>query len=235
MKRFSFLLLYAALCAAALTGCIPETIQQARVPPPPAQKSVAAFATYQGRGDLKSRDWVHMNAEEWQKVAPALQAALECRAPLPNKPEIRAMLRGFPFLPDNPDAHPSVPVSEEYFKKSTSAVNQSVRYNMLGTIVLASDTKFLVFGLPARVIEITRWIQPETDAGGDYEILARLEATPAAIRKSAKLKKEWRKTKTGALNLNSPYPFYLGSPYRLDDKIPALTNLSCVFWIVEGD
>jgi hypothetical protein len=231
MKRFSFLLLYAALCAAALTGCIPETIQQARVQEPPAQKMVAAFATRPGSGDLKPRDWVHMNAEEWQKVAPALQAALECRAPLPNKPEIRAMLRGFPFLPDNPDAHPVVPVSEEYFKKST--VDRHYAYNMLGTIVLAQDTKFLVFGLPARVIEISRWIAPESGDGGDYEIQARLDATPTAIRKSAKQKKDRRKTKTGVLYLNSPY--YHMVPYHMDIETPALTNMSCVFWVVEGD
>ncbi|CEE60340.1 exported hypothetical protein [Xanthomonas citri pv. citri] len=98
-----------------------------------------------------------LDAAQWRAVAPAIQAAIECRA----KPDTAAA------------AWAALPRDEEG-----------------GIKPITPPLPFAVFGLPVR--EVSIFIDPAGELGESYT--AKIDATPAAVRKAARFTTEAGKT-----------------------------------------
>ncbi|GHU12458.1 hypothetical protein AGMMS50225_20400 [Betaproteobacteria bacterium] len=162
---------------------------------------VAKYASKFEHGPDTPTAWAELIAEEWQKIAPSLQSALECRTSLPNTPEIRTLLKG-ETSKDRDNF--SIPVSEQYFEimslKNTNVPQNTFGddLNFVGEIIPSDD--FRVFGLPVKKINITRLI-----GGGDfggYYVWSTIQSPQAQLNKAAGLKNsdDTIKTKVGMLN-----------------------------------
>jgi hypothetical protein len=212
--------------AAVLSGCDTDDKQvennspAAENQPQKSEPNNVYVAKYASQFDEmgEAAAWSELTAEEWQKIAPSLQSALECKTPIPNTPEIRALLKGESAVGSNNFV---APVSEQYYK-IMSVENTNVPQNtfggdlnFVGALIPSDD--FRVFGLPVKKLQITRSVGVG-DFGG-YYVWSTIHLPLTQINKAAGLKSDDSiTTKAGELN-----SFAADG----DDNI-----LQCIYWSV---